>query len=62
MSNPIKIGLAIILVIVGIYFAIGVTAMLLKALVPIAVLAAIGLIIYGLISRKSLGGGGRSLP
>lgn len=62
MSNPVKIGVVIILAIVGVYAAIALVGSLLKMIVPIAIFAAIGLILYGVVTRKSLGGGGRSLP
>jgi hypothetical protein len=67
MSGSIKLGLYIIAGVFAAYFAVkivlGLLAGLLQILIPIAIIGGIGLILYGLITRKSLGGGsGRSLP
>lgn len=66
MKDPLKLGLIILVVIILGGFAIkilsGLVGFLWGMLVPIAVVAAIALIIYGLVTRKSLGGGRNSLP
>jgi hypothetical protein len=66
MKDPLKLGLTILAVIIlgGIAIKLlgSILGFLWGILVPIAVIAGIGLVIYGLFSRKSLGGGRNSLP
>lgn len=67
MSGSVKLGLYIIVGVFAAYFAVQIVlsllAGILKILIPIAIIGGVGLILYGLIVRKSLGGGsGRSLP
>jgi len=67
MSGSIKLGLYIILGVFAAYWAVkivlGLVASVLGFLIPIAIIGGIGLILYGLVTRKSLGGrNGRSLP
>lgn len=66
MKDPLKLGLIILAVIIlggiAIRLLTGIIGFLWGMLVPIAVVAAIALIIYGLVTRKSLGGGRNSLP
>lgn len=67
MSGSIKLGLYIILGVFAVYLAlkvvVGLVASLIGLLIPIAIIGGIGLLFYGLVSRKSLGGrNGRSLP
>ena len=58
MSGSLKLGLYIVGAVIAIYLAFKVVSMLL----PILILAGIGLIVYGLVSRKALSGGRRTLP
>jgi hypothetical protein len=58
MSGSVKLGLAIIATVVAVYIAIK----LVTLLTPFLILAAIGLIVYGVVSRKALSGGRRTLP
>jgi hypothetical protein len=66
MANPIRTGIVILIALVlgtlVLKFLVGVVSTLISLIVPLAVVGAIGLIIYGLINRKSLRGGGRYLP
>jgi hypothetical protein len=66
MSGTLKLGIMIIVAVVvgwfAIKLAIGLITGLLSLLVPLAIVAGVGLILYGLFSRKPLGGGGRMLP
>lgn len=61
--NPVKLGLAILGIIIlgsiALKIAGAVFGFLFGLLIPIAVLAAIGLILYGVFSGKALGSGGR---
>ena len=69
MSNPMRTGLYLIgggiALIVLIKLAAGLFAFLgglLNLLIPLAIIGGIGLLLYGAINRKSLGGGRRYLP
>jgi len=59
MSGSIKLGLIIIVSVLVIGFAAGLIRTLVGAILPIALVAGVGLIIYGLVSRKALGTGRR---
>lgn len=62
MSNPAKLGLIILAAAVALVIVIKIVSAVLSLVWPIALIAGIGLIVYGFVSRKALGGGGRSLP
>ena len=67
MSGSIKLGLYIILAVFAAYVAVkvvlAVVAGILHLVLPIAIIGAIGWVLYNVIVRKSIGGGnGRSLP
>ncbi len=67
MSGSVKLGLIILAVVLLGGLAIQVVGWviggLLSLLVPVLVLGAIALVIYGLVGRKALGGGRRrTLP
>ena len=70
MGNAIKFILFAVLAIVGISIALkivgvvvgGIINLILNLLVPAAILLGILYVIYALTGKKSLGGGGRSLP
>ncbi len=62
MSPYLKLGLMLLLGVVAVSVALSLIKTLMGLLVPIAVIAGIGLIGYALISSKSLGGGRRTLP
>jgi len=63
MSDSFKLGATILLGVVAVYIVLHLLSAVMSLLVPLAVIAGIGLVIYGLISRKALGGGnGRYLP
>ncbi len=62
MSPSVKLGLIIIATVLLAGIAISLVRSLLGLLTPLAIVAGVGLILYGLINRKALGGGGRSLP
>ena len=58
MSGSVKLGLYLLLAVVAVYVGL----MLIKPLMTIAILAGVGLVVYGLVSRKALSGGRRTLP
>lgn len=58
MSGPLKLGLYILLGVIAVYVGLA----LVKPFIWILILGAIGLIVYGLVGPKSLGGGRRTLP
>jgi hypothetical protein len=64
--SPVKLGAYLILGVIGIAIALklitGMIGALLSLVLPIAVVAGIGLILYGVISGRPLGGGRRYLP
>ena len=57
--NPVKLGIAIIAIIVAFKILTLVTAIVLGLIVPVGIIAGICLILYGVFSGKSLGSGGR---
>lgn len=63
MSGPAKVGVYLILGIVGLVIVAKVLGFLLSVLVPLAIIGGIGLVIYGFATRNnSLTGGRRFLP
>lgn len=67
MSGPVKVGLALIAVAIAIVLALKIIGVLLSTLfsllIPVAILAGIGFVIYGLVNKgSSLPGGRRYLP
>lgn len=62
MSNPAKLGFYLLGGVVALLIVVNLIRAIIGWLWPLAVVAAIGLIVYGVVARKSLGGGGRSLP
>lgn len=67
MSGPVKVGLALIAVAIAVVLALKIIGVLLSTLlsllIPVAILAGIGFVIYGLVSKgNSLPGGRRYLP
>jgi hypothetical protein len=64
--SPVKLGVYVILGVIGVAIALrlitGMIGALLSLLLPIAVVGGIGLILYGVISGRPLGGGRRYLP
>lgn len=66
MSGSLKLGLTIIATVVALMVVgkilIGLWHLLWGVLIPLAVIAGIGLVLYGLFSRKALGGSRRYLP
>lgn len=59
MSGSLKLGVVLILGVIGVALAISVLKSLINLIMPIAIVAGVGLILYGLIYRKALGGSGR---
>lgn len=64
MNQWVRIGLVVLLVVFGLRFAFGlfkIAMALVSTLFPLAILAGVGLIVYGLIwgNRKSLRSGHR---
>ncbi len=55
MSGSVKLGLIIIASVLGLGFALGVIRSLIAFIMPLAIIAGIALIAYGLVSRKALG-------
>ena len=66
MSGSLKLGLILIVgaLLIGTAFnlLVGVVGSLLGVLKIAAIVAGIGLVIYGLVNRKALGGSRRYLP
>ena len=64
--SPVKLGAYLILGVVGLLIAIkiitGIVSGVLAIVFPLAILGGVGLILYGLVSGRSLGGGRRYLP
>jgi hypothetical protein len=65
--SPVKLGAYLILGVIVVWVAVGIFMGLVKGLLglilPLAIVAGVGLILYGLISGgRPLGGGRRYLP
>ena len=64
--SPVKLGAYVILGVIAIAIAVkiitGAIAAVLGLIIPLAIVGGIGLILYGLISGRPLGGGRRYLP
>ena len=64
--SPVKLGAYLILGVIAIALAVkiitGVFSAILGLVIPLAIVAGIGLILYGVISGRPLGGGRRYLP
>lgn len=62
MSQPVKLGLGLIVGVVALVVVLNILGLLMHYLIPLAILGGIGLVVYGLVSRNSLPGGRRYLP
>jgi hypothetical protein len=66
MSGSVKLGIIILCAVlfggIVIRMLFGLVTNLLAIITPLAIIAGIGLIAYGLINRRALGGGRRYLP
>ena len=65
--NPVKLGAMLIFAVIAVWLGLKIAGALLAGLIslilPLAIVAGIGLILYGLISGgRPLGGGRRYLP
>lgn len=61
MTNPVKVGLYLVVAVFAVLLAVKLIAGILSLLLPLAIVAGIGLILYGVICNKCLGGNGPSL-
>lgn len=59
MSGSIKLGLILIVAVLVLGTVARLVTSVIGLLLPIAIIAGIGLIVYGLVSRKPLGSGRR---
>lgn len=59
MSGSLKLGLIIIGAVLGIKLVMVIVGSLWSWVMPLAIVAGIGLIVFGLVSRKALTGGRR---
>jgi xanthine/uracil permease len=62
MSNPMKLGIYLIVGAIALVLLRGLFTSAINLLIPLAVIGGIGLILYSAINRKALGGGRRYLP
>ncbi|MBI1756617.1 MAG: hypothetical protein HY248_00370 [Fimbriimonas ginsengisoli] len=62
MSDSLRLGLMVIVGVIVLSIVIKILVGALAFIYPFAILAGIGLVVYGLFSRRSLGGGRRYLP
>ena len=64
--SPVKLGAYVILGVIAAWLAFGlvfkIVGGLLSIVFPLAIVGGVGLILYGLISGRALGGGRRYLP
>ena len=59
MSGSLKLGIMLILGVIVLAIVVKIATAALSFLVPLAIVAGIGLILFGLVSRKAIGGSGR---
>lgn len=59
MTGSLKLGIMLILGVLALYLVVKIATSALTFLVPIGIVAGIGLILYGIVSRKAIGGSGR---
>jgi membrane associated rhomboid family serine protease len=59
MSGTVKLGIIIIASVIAIGIVLRIVGAIVSTFAGLAVIAGVALIIYGLLSRKPLGGGGR---
>ena len=57
--NPVKLGIAIIAIIIAFKLLTALTTIVLGLIIPVGIVAGICLILYGVFSGKALGSGGR---
>ena len=57
--NPVKLGIAIIAIIIAFKLLTALTTIVLGLIIPVGIIAGICLILYGVFSGKALGSGGR---
>ncbi len=63
MTTPAKVGLAVIVAVIGFVIALKILGIIVGLLIPVAILAGLGLIVYGLLGGRSmLPGSRRYLP
>lgn len=66
MTNALKFLLYVILALFGVFLVIGLVGKLVQLIlgiaIPLAIIGGVGYILYAVFVRKSLSGGGRSLP
>ena len=63
MSGSVKLGLYILLAVVGVTIVFKIVGAIVGLLMPILIIGGIALVIVGLVSgRRALGGGRRTLP
>lgn len=62
MSGSTKLGLYILLAVVIGFFAVKMVFAIFASLLPILILVGLGLLVVGVVSRKALAGGRRTLP
>jgi hypothetical protein len=61
MSGSLKLGLMLLAGVIAMTILIKLAASLLSLLMPLIIVLGVGLVLYGLISRRALGGGGRRI-
>ncbi len=59
MSSSLKLGIALILGVLLLSLLVSIVSKLLTLVIPLAIVFGVGLILYGLINKRALGGGGR---
>lgn len=61
MSGSIRLGLIIIASVVAVGLVMKLVGWVIGIIVPVAIVAGIGLLLYGVFNRKALGGGNRRI-
>lgn len=61
MSGSIRLGLIIIAGVVAVGLVVRLFTWVVGIIVPVAIVAGIGLVLYGVVSKKALGGNRRTL-
>lgn len=59
MSGSLKLGIMLIVGVLALSLIVSIAGRLISLILPLAIVAGVGLILYSLINRKALGGGRR---
>lgn len=62
MKDPIKLGIVLLIAVFAVGLVMKFVGFLVNVATPLAIVAGVGLLLYGVFGKKSLGGGRSRLP